>query len=280
MFSIRDLSIICKNLDPNMKDIIKEFILDQSLVNSEGNLYIGRIRDKKAILIFPRQSVSKDTFIQFLSLPMENIQSNNIYYSYRVLGPIYINFRVIYPATEDHIKKYSPRLVYVKETYKEYLDFINNHAHISTNWMDNITLKNKRNVNENILYEDGEIMIIPDYKWNCQNIDALHLLIIFKDLGLKTVRDIDNWEILVRAQEKASNVLETMFSLDFNHVFMFFHYRPTYLRLHIHVINIKIAYEGTASSIRAIPLHDVIHNLRTDPSYYKKDMFVLQSEIS
>lgn len=263
-----------------MKDIIKEFILDQSLANSEGNLYIGRIRDKKAILIFPRQSVSEDIFIQLLSLPMEDIQSNDIYYSYKVSGPTYINFRVIYPATEEHIKKYSSKLVYVKETYEEYLDFVNSYAHISTNWMDNIILQNKRNVNEKILYEDEEIMIIPDYKWNCQDIDTLHLLVIFKDLDLKTVRDIDSGDLLVRAQEKANNVLETMFSLNSNHVFMFFHYRPTYLRLHIHIINIKIAYEGTASSTRAIPLHDVMYNLRMDPKYYKRDMFVLQFEIS
>ncbi|AFM99267.1 hypothetical protein EHEL_101750 [Encephalitozoon hellem ATCC 50504] len=261
-----------------MENILKEFILDQSLFNSEGNLYIGRIQNQKAILVFPKQSFPGDALAHLLSLPMENTQSNDVYHSYRVLSPTHIHFRVVYPATEEHIKKYSSKLVYVRETYEEYLDFVNNHRHISANWMDNIIMQDKRDTNEKILYEDEEIMIIPDYKWNCHDIDSLHLLVIFKDSNLRTVRDIGSYDLLIKAQEEASSILTSMFSLDPSYTFMFFHYRPTYLRLHLHVINIKIAHEGTASSIRSIPLHDVMHNIRIDPDYYKKDMFVLQFE--
>ncbi|ADM12493.1 uncharacterized protein Eint_101680 [Encephalitozoon intestinalis ATCC 50506] len=261
-----------------MENVIKKFILEESLTSSEGHLYIGKVEGQKAILIFPNQPVPQDTFSQFLSLPMERIQSNDVYYTYKVLGNMPISFRLIYPATEEHIRKYSSSPIYIRETYEEYLDFLKNYGHISTSWMDNIIDPSKRNVNEEILYEDQEIMIIPDYKWNKQLIDHLHLLVIFKDPALKTIRDINSHNLLIRAQENANTILATKFALDPKHVFMFFHYRPTYLRLHIHIINIKIAHEGTVSSIRAIPLHDVIHNLHMNSNYYKKDMFVLLKE--
>ncbi|CAD25892.1 hypothetical protein [Encephalitozoon cuniculi GB-M1] len=263
-----------------MENIIKEFALEECTTCPEGNLYIGRIRGKKALLIFPKQLVLPDTFSQVLSLPKENTQSNDIYYSFKASVPMNIDFRLIYPATEEHVRKYCSKRIYVEETYEEYLDFIKSASQITSNWMDNLIAQDRSDLNEEIMYEDEEVIMIPDYKWNPQTVDLLHFLVVFKDPGLKTIRDIRDYQILVDAREKARNLLETRFGLDFNHVFMFFHYRPTYFRLHLHVMNIKMAHEGNVSCTRAIPLHDVIHNLRIDINYYKKSMFVMSNEVN
>lgn len=261
-----------------MDSLLEEFVPERSLASGEGNIYLGSIRGDRAILVFPRQSVQEDALLATLALPKENTQSNDVYYSYKASRTMDIHFRVIYPATNEHIRKYWSAKTYVRETYEEYLEFMTAASHISSNWMDNLVLQAGEGVKEEILHHDDEVIVIPDYKWDRRSISSLHLLAVFKDPGLRTIRDVGSPDILVRVRNRVEGILAARFGLSLGDVFMFFHYRPTYFRLHLHVVGIGIASEGLASAIRAVPLHDVIYNLQVDPGYYKKDMFVLSGE--
>lgn len=260
-----------------MDELLREFVLERESMNSEGNIYIGSIRNRGAILIFPKQSISKDALPEILLLPKEVIQANDVYSSYGVATSVNIHFRVIYPATDEHVKKYCSRNMYIRETYEDYLKFMDQSVHIGSNWIENIANSTQDDVAEQVLHSDDDVIIVPDYKWDHRSKNSIHLLAIFRDPRLRTIRDIRDHKVLVAAQEKIGNVLAT-FDLNLGDVFMFFHYRPTYYRLHLHVLNIRVCHEGLASAIRAIPLYDVIHNLQNNSDYYKRDMFVLINE--
>ncbi|KAH9411374.1 putative mRNA decapping enzyme [Ordospora pajunii] len=256
-----------------------KFVLEERISKLEENIYIGKIDAHKAIIVLPNQNVSTELFHQMLQLPKQITQSNDIYYSYKVSMPMEINFRVIYPATEEHFKKYRSANKHIVESYNEYLHYVENNLHISSNWMANLVNKSGENLNEKVLYDDNEIMIVPDYKWSMESRASLHILAIFKNEHLRTIRDLDSPDILIRAYRNVLDTLATCFGLGEADVFLFFHYRPTYFRLHLHVININIIHKGIASSAISIPFHDVVHNLQNYPEYYKRDMHVIQRDI-
>ncbi|KAM0672784.1 hypothetical protein CWI42_051680 [Ordospora colligata] len=262
-----------------MDKVIHEFVLEESITKLGESIYIGRIDELKAIIILQSQNVSAHLLHQILHLPKQITQSNDIYYSYKVCMPMEIHFRVIYPATEEHLNKYRSVNKHIVETYNEYLHYVENNSHISSNWMANLVNKSGENMNERVLYEDSEIMIVPDYKWNLESKATLHILAIFKDQNLRTIRDLNSPDILIRAHKNILNTLATYFGLGEPDVFLFFHYRPTYFRLHLHIININIIHKGIASSAISIPFHDVLHNLQNYPEYYKRDMHVIKRDI-
>lgn len=257
-----------------MQDLLKRFILERETTNSEGMIYIGTIDGQKAILIFPNTSVPKTTMQHVLSMKKDLTQHNDVFYTFRVTAPLNVFFRVVYPASDRLIAKYTSEYVLVKETYENYLAFIANHPDVDDNWMENLV--KEKNPKEHIYYQDHEIMIIPDFKWDRESMSSLHLLAIFKADNLRCIRDVTDHKIIIRAEHAIVQVLLS-FGLTVKEVFMFFHYRPTNYRLHIHIVNVKIGDAGFVSAMRAIPIHDVIHNLKMkmDSDYYKRDMFVL-----
>lgn len=256
-----------------MDELVKEFVLDDETTNAEGSVYFGRIGDTRAILIFPKQPVPRNVLPEILSLSRDPVQANDVYRSYRVAVSMDVQFRMIYPATDAHMRKYLAKDTYAREGYEEYLRFMDSDSYVRSNWIQNL-VESPADVSECVLYSNEEVLIVPDYKWDRQSNDHIHLLAIFKDPELRTVRDIDDHAILARAHTSIEDVLSN-FGLCVGDVFMFFHYRPTYFRLHLHILNIKMSHEGLASAVRAIPLYDVMRNLQIDPDYYRRDLFTL-----
>jgi m7GpppX diphosphatase len=249
---------------------LKSFVPERKVLNAGGSVYIGKINGKDAVVIIPKQTVHEDVFGRLVSVQSELVQQNDIYYSYKADAVMPISYRIVYPASASHIIKYTSREVYVRETYGEYLEILEKNRIIPSHWMENVL---DANAEEKSYYSDSEFMIIPDYTWDGISLQQMHLLVLFKDKSLRTVREIRECTVLERMHEKVLGVLGDL-GVPEEEAFMYFHYRPTYYRLHLHVINIRSDGDITASAMRAIPFFDVLHNVRLCPEYYKRDLYV------
>jgi m7GpppX diphosphatase len=254
---------------------LKNFVLERKIVHGAGSAYIGKIDGKDAVVVIHKQTVHGEVFNDLLKAHSELVQQNDVYYSYRADTSMPIRYRVIYPATEAHMIKYSGTEVYIRETYEEYKRILEKNVIVPSHWMENV-LGGRECVDEVVYYSDNEFMVLSDYDWDKRSVQQLHLLVIFRDSGLRTIREVRDHRVLERAHEKVLKVLG-MLGLSEEEVFMFFHYRPTYYRLHLHVVHIHNGSDVTASAVRAVPFFDVLHNVKMCPEYYERDLYVCVS---
>ncbi|XP_027387603.1 CMP-N-acetylneuraminate-beta-galactosamide-alpha-2,3-sialyltransferase 4 isoform X6 [Bos indicus x Bos taurus] len=103
---------------------------------------------------------------------------------------------VVYPATEKHLQKYLRQdLHLVRETGSDYRNVTLPHLEsqsLSIQWVYNILDKKAeadRIVFENPDPSDG-FVLIPDLKWNQQQLDDLYLIAICHRRGIKSLRDL------------------------------------------------------------------------------------------
>jgi len=151
------------------------------------------------------------------------------------------------------------------ETYNEYLKINKN---INIEWIYNII--DHKAETEDIIYENKDIIIIPNYNWNRDN-NNLHVLGIFKDKRLKSIRDLRNEhiEILEESIKNGKNIIKDKYNFDINNLIIYFHYHPTVWQLHIHFIN-KNYISDSYTLPRAQLASTVIENIKIDSEYYKK----------
>lgn len=232
-------------------DFVANFKPEQEVTIKDGTAYIGTIDNIPAIYIVSNFSIQPDDVYKMI-----NSEDNEC--------SLPVSVRLIYPASKEHIMKYTRAYVFRTESYEEYLQ---NDDFIKTNWLDNIILK--KNTGEEIYYEDEDFMIINDYKWDRRNMKNMYILLIFKEKQYRSVRDFNNSEILKKAKSAILDVLKK-FEVAESSTCMFFHYRPSYFRAHIHIVNISTSLPGTPT--RNIFLDEVIKNLDLDSEYYKKDV--------
>ena len=144
------------------------------------------------------------------------------------------------------------------ESYTDYLK-LNVHTFDKT-WIYNIIDHKKET--DTILFEDDNIIIIPDYKWS-NDINELHILGIFKDKNLYSIRELtkDHIDILQQSLNNGKKMIEEKF----------FHYEPSTYHLHIHFMN--ISNTSTKSDSYSLPrahlVSSVIENLKINSDYYK-----------
>lgn len=181
---------------------------------------------------------------------------------------------VISPADHEHIRKYDKRgqrALVMLETKGLYESATKGWimSQKRTKWVDNI-IKGTSEV-EKILFADEDICILPDFKWtDHSNIDQLYLLILFKDPESRSIRDLrrEHLHRLGRARDAAKTLLQSRFSLGLDQVAVYFHYPPTYYRLHLHVVNLKAGMQDSYVAGKAHMLDSVMSNLALAPTYY------------
>jgi len=132
-------------------------------------------------------------------------------------------------------------------------------------WIYNII--DHKSESENIIYENNEIIFIPDYKWN-NNIKNLHILCIFKDKSLNSIRDLNknHIEILEKCIIDGKKIIAEKYGIS--NLVIYFHYRPSVWQLHIHFMNIETSNKESFMLPRAHLVSNVIQNLKYDSSYY------------
>lgn len=157
----------------------------------------------------------------------------------------------------------------VKESYKEYLEFMEKHDIEKDRWIYNI-LDGIAEQN-NIIYRDDNHVIIPSYTWDSQNIEKLHILCMPMDKTLRTIRELSREHISLLKYMKFNTLqkIEEIYFIKEENLKIYFHYEPSTYHLHIHFIN--TGYTDANSSVEySHSLDSVIFNLDLDSNYYRK----------
>lgn len=236
-----------------------------------------------AVALMERLPLERDTAFGLLreaSQSSEQVFHNDIYYTFmnKQAG---FECRLVYPATEAHVAKYTEqerRMVH--ETPEQhrlitrpFWKALCDSGQIA--WVDNILLGKKEA--DRVLLNTDDIMLLFDTKWtDHDNVQGLYLLGLFK-ASLLSVRDLDGSS--VELLERVRAALQSFFATEpykfpdgrpvlYENLRIYFHYPPTYPHLHLHVTLITGSAIGNASVGQAILLDDVIENLRLDHLYY------------
>jgi m7GpppX diphosphatase len=152
----------------------------------------------------------------------------------------------------------------ILESYNDYLKL--NVSNNDKTWIYDII--DHKAEQADIIYEDNEIIIIPDYKWD-GNKKNLHILGIFKDKNLYSIRELDctHISLLENSIINGKKIIKEKYGI--NNLIIYFHYKPSVWQLHIHYMNIETENNESISLPRAHLINTIIQNLKNDSNYYK-----------
>ncbi|XP_075212963.1 m7GpppX diphosphatase-like [Lycorma delicatula] len=244
----------------------------------------GKFTDKDgvAVVIFEQKPVSEEYVKElFITKPLiEELSKNDIYRSYecfphqRLNG---LNATVIYPASEEDIKKNESHLIYIiDETPKLYNDVTLPHItqeQLNLKWIYDI-LDHKIG-QEKIILEDLDsvlgFVLLPHLQWDQKDVEELHLVAVVRPRGIKSLRDLtaNHIPLLKNIDSKVSKFIEEKYSIYKSRLLTFLHYQPSYFHLHIHFACISCEDSGTCIE-EAHSLTDVTTNIELMPDYYQK----------
>ncbi|XP_055437185.1 m7GpppX diphosphatase isoform X2 [Bubalus kerabau] len=235
-----------------------------------------------AVVILEKTPFQVDQVAQLLKgSPELQLQfSNDIYSTYHLFPPRQLSdvkTTVVYPATEKHLQKYLRQdLHLVRETGSDYRNVTLPHLEsqsLSIQWVYNILDKKAeadRIVFENPDPSDG-FVLIPDLKWNQQQLDDLYLIAICHRRGIKSLRDLtpEHLPLLRNILREGQEAILRRFRVAADRLRVYLHYLPSYYHLHVHFTALGFDAPG-AGVERAHLLAEVIDNLEQDPEHYRR----------
>lgn len=127
-----------------------------------------------------------------------------------------------------------------------------------------------RIVFENPDPSDGFILI-PDLKWNQQQLDDLYLNAICQRRGIKLLRDLtpEHLPLLRNILQEGKEAIRKRYQVTGDRLHVYLHYLPLYYHLHVHFT--ALGFEAPGSGVeQAHLLAEVIENLECDPKHYQK----------
>lgn len=188
-----------------------------------------------------------------------------------------IKTTVVYPVTEKHLQKYLRQdLRLVRETGGDHKNITLPHLasqSLSIQWVYNILDKKAeadRIVFENPDPSDG-FVLIPDLKWNQQQLDDLYLIAICHRRGIRSLRDLtaEHLPLLRNILREGQEAILQRYQVPADRLRVYLHYLPSYYHLHVHFT--ALGFEAPGSGVeRAHLLAEVIENLEHDPEYYQR----------
>lgn len=258
-------------------------------LKSEGQqlVLLGRIEGKTALAILSRPAWSKDEdtarALASGALSLLPVWANDIYAGYtsgavtepKVVDALAARVDIICPATGKHISKHMPQTpVVLPETPEMYerlhKGYVETLPPSSTAWVDNIL--NGSAEADRVLARTDQWVLLPDAKWDGVTISSLYCVAIVADPEFRSLRDC-NGQRLALLEELEREIPKAICAkypeLSPQRLRMYFHYPPSYYRLHVHVQVADVTGPGVIAG-RAHLLGDVIANLRLMPDYYSK----------
>lgn len=125
---------------------------------------------------------------------------------------------------------------------------------------------------ERVLYKCEDFLMVPDFKFaDLNELDKLHLNVLFSDPKLHSLRDLSGQHLplLQKVRTAISEILQEKFGLTLNNVRIYFHYPPTFYRLHIHVMHLNL--ESLSCRVeRCHDFHLVMQNIEIKGNYYQE----------
>lgn len=182
-----------------------------------------------------------------------------------------LKVRLIFPATETHIKKYNTQnFRLVKETpelYQKYVvPYIDTMTGERLQWVRNILFEGAE-AERVVFRQDGShgFVLLPDMKWDGLNLEHLYLVAIVNREDIRSLRDLNSTHIeyLQSLESGIQREVSTKYGLASDKLRLFVHYHPSYYHFHIHVTNIEHSGLGAGVSAgKAVLLDEIIDQLR------------------
>nr|CDS30169.1 scavenger mRNA decapping enzyme DcpS [Hymenolepis microstoma] len=226
--------------------------------------------------------------VDFPEWKVEEVVNNDVYHRSSVMAGLEsvnkVSMTVIHPAAPQHFAKYSSsKRQIVHETPKVYqsviLPFLESNPK-DLCWVENI-LNGTAEV-ERVLFTDEDaslgFTLVLDYRWDGKHLNELHALALARDPGLMCLRDLrachlpmlkkmlaDGRKKLVekyRDEEGRGECLRE------DQIIAYFHYPPTFYRLHMHFVHVEGSADGGTQVGKAYLAEDVIFNIGLKSEYY------------
>ncbi|KFD67627.1 hypothetical protein M514_20123 [Trichuris suis] len=188
-----------------------------------------------------------------------------------------VKVTTIYPATADHIRKWTEQPFYmVSETPEDYKQITEPYIlknKLSLEWVYAV-LSGKAEA-ERIIRNDEDaengFVLAPSLRWDGVHKEQMDLTAIVRRRDLKSIRHLraDHLPLLYNLWEKCTMTIKEKYNVEANEMRVYFHYQPTYYHLHVHFTYLKEWNIGTAAG-RAHLFMDVVQNLQSDGDYYAK----------
>lgn len=245
-----------------------------------------------ALVILEKTPFQEEKLLDLLKkhTKLELQMHNDIYRTYHLYPPpelSEIKTTVVYPATEKHLQKYLRQEAHlIRETWEDYknitLPFIQSQS-FSIQWVYNI-LEKKAEADQ-IIHENPDpcdgFVLVPDFKWNQNQLDDLYLIALVHRRDVKSLRDLtaEHLPLLRNILQEGKEAIMKRFGVPGSQLRIYLHYHPSYYHLHVHFT--ALGYDAPGISVeRAHLLTDVIDNLVLDSTYYQKRAltFALQAD--
>ncbi|KAA8649953.1 putative mRNA decapping hydrolase [Aspergillus tanneri] len=248
---------------------------------------LGSIEGKPGILTaeraaFATESVEVLKAFHAAITQVSNLGDNDIYRWYMASSgngskgsqSADLKLNLIWPCTEQHIKKYSDQVLrMVTETPEIYREYIR--PYMSTkreegrlNWVFNI-LEGRTEQEDVILRDSGHgpedgFLMLPDLNWDRTTMGSLHLLALVQRRDIWSLRDLKKkhipWLRYLR-QRLLEGTVKMYPALGPDQLKLYVHYQPTYYHFHIHVVNVMLEAGCTQATGKAFGLENIISQL-------------------
>ncbi|KAF2273549.1 scavenger mRNA decapping enzyme [Westerdykella ornata] len=248
---------------------------------------LGTIESQPALLTAERAAFAIDND-HLMSFPtslstIKNLGANDIYHWFLASSrtsqddtrsqPPDLKLNLIYPCTEQHIKKYSAQgLRMVTETPSIYASYIRpfmqqKREQGRLNWVFNIL--EGRTEQEDVIYRehgDEGFLLLPDLNWDRKTISSLHLLGLIERRDIWSVRDLKKTHVgwIKHMREKLLDATVKLYpDLEKDQLKLYVHYQPTYYHFHIHIVHVALEAGSTQATGKALGLENIISQLET-----------------
>ncbi|KIY46108.1 HIT-like protein [Fistulina hepatica ATCC 64428] len=187
-----------------------------------------------------------------------------------------VKINIVFPATEDHVRKYRKQQYAMfresPELYKNIVEpYISSLPKSRTQWVQDI-LDGKSEV-EKVLFSSSDFILLPDMKWDLRTLSSLYIVAIARNSSIKCLRDLRacHLPLLKGIEAAAHSVVQERWGLGFSDLRMFVHYQPTYYHFHVHIVNANAGESAARMSVgQAHLLGDVISLLEVDGHVYER----------
>ncbi|KAJ5618229.1 hypothetical protein N7528_006872 [Penicillium herquei] len=187
-----------------------------------------------------------------------------------------LKLNLIWPCTEQHIKKYSDQQVrMVTETPEIYKNQVRPYMQAKReegrlNWVFNI-LEGRTEQEDVIMRDAGHgpedaFLMLPDLNWDRKTMGSLHLLALVHRRDIWSLRDLRKAHVpwLKYLRQRVLEATVSMYpELDQDQLKLYVHYQPTYYHFHIHVVNVMLEAGATQATGKAFGLENIISQLET-----------------
>jgi m7GpppX diphosphatase len=272
--------------------LISKFEITKLLKQDQNGRRIviqGSIDGQQGLLIAERAAFATESLAVLKAFHssitrVQNLGDNDIYRWYLASSGIDgdghpshdLKLNVIWPCTEQHIKKYSDQVLrMVTETPEIYRDYVRPYMQVKReegrlNWVFNI-LEGRTEQEDVMLRDDGHgaedaFLMLPDLNWDRKTLGSLHLLALVHRRDIWSLRDLKKkhvpWLRYLRKRVLEGTV-KMYPGLEEDQLKLYVHYQPTYYHFHIHIVNVMLEAGATQATGKAFGLENLISQLET-----------------